>query len=124
MSVAETYDVLFAAIAAADFLILVWLLVTIALNLFVFFCSDRLSQSMNTVLQVLYTLFALFILGRWGIIASKVTDFLDSLRMEGESLPPQAISMVFGLLGLLFLLAFSLITIFYLRSRLRRTRVI
>lgn len=124
MSVSETYGVLFAAIGAADFLLVIWLAVTIALNTFVFFCSERIEQGVYKCLQALYLLFAIFIIGRWGVVVSKVTELIDSLRDAGESLPPASITAFFGLAGLIFVIAFSAVTLRYLRSGIRKTRVI
>ncbi len=124
MSVSETYVVMFAAVSAGNFLLAMWLAATIALNALIFFNSDRIEKTVNNCLQALYLLFSIFIIGRWVIIASTVTEFLDSLREAGETLPPGSLTMVFELAGLAFMVGFSLVTILYLRSGLRRTRVI
>ena len=124
MSVSETYLVLFAAIDAADFLLVIWLSVTILLNLLILFHPERITRILNTLLIALYTLFSVFIIGRWGVIVSKVMDMLSSLREAGETLPPQILTSVLGLAGLVFLLGLYLLTIQHLRSRRSRVRVI
>ena len=124
MSVAETYLALFAAIDAADFLLVIWLTVTLLLNALILFHPERITRSMNTLLITLYVLFSVFIIGRWGVIVARVMEFLNSLREAGEALPPQSLSMVFGLAGVLFLLGFSVITLQHLRSKRGRVRVI
>jgi uncharacterized membrane protein len=124
MSVSETYLVMFAAIDAADFLLLIWLSVTLLLNFLLVFHPERITRTMNSYLLALYALFAVFIIGRWGVIVSKVMDMLAALREAGESLPPQALSMTFGLAGVVFLMGFTLLTLQHLRSRRSRVRVI
>lgn len=124
MSVSETYLVMFAAIDAADFLMLIWLSVTLLLNFFLIFHPERITRNMNSYLLALYALFAVFIIGRWGVIVVKVMDMLAALREAGESLPPQALSMTFGLAGVAFLIGFTLLTLQHLRTRRSRVRVI
>lgn len=124
MSVSETYLVTFAAASAADFLLAMWLAITIALNALVFFYLERIEQTVNNCLQALYVLFSIFIIGRWGIIVSKVTELLESLHKSGETLPPGSLSMLFGLVGVMFMVSFSIATILYLRSGRKRTRII
>ncbi|MDA0926665.1 MAG: hypothetical protein O2861_01145 [Proteobacteria bacterium] len=124
MSVSETYLVMFAAIEAADFLLVIWLAVTLLLNFILIFHPERVTRTMNSYLLALYSLFALFVIGRWGVLVSKVMDMLAALRDAGESLPPQSLTMTFGLAGVVFLLGFTCLTLQHLRSRRGRTRVI
>ena len=124
MSVSETYLVLFAAIEAADLLLVIWLAVTLLLNLLILFHPERITRTINSVLIALYSLFSVFIIGRWGVIVAKVMDLLTALRETGEALPPQALTSVFGLAGLVFLLGFVGLTIQHLRSRRSHIRVI
>jgi len=122
--VSETYLVMFAAIEAADFPLLIWLSVTVLLNYFLVFHPERVTRTMNSYLLALYLLFVVFIIGRWGLIASKVMDMLAGLRAAGEFLPPRSLSMSFGLAGVGFVLGFTLLTLQHLRSRRSRLRVI
>lgn len=124
MSVSETYLVMFAAIEAADSLLLIWLSVTVLLNYFLVFQPERATRTMNSYLLALYLLFVVFIIGRWGLIASKILDMLAGLREAGEVLPPRSLSMSFGLAGAGFVLGFTLLTLQHLRSRRSRVRVI
>lgn len=124
MSVSETYLVMFAAIEAADFLLLIWLAVTLLLNSLLVFHPERVTRPMNNCLLALYSLFAVFVVGRWGVIVGKVMDLLAALREAGESLPAQGLSLTFGLAGVLFLLGFTVLTLQHLRSRRSRVRVI
>ena len=124
MTVAETYLVLFAALGTADTLFFGWLLVTALVCGLVIFKADSLTRVMSNWLLVLYGLFAVVVIGRWGIVLTKVLDLLDALRELGESLPAQQISMVFGIAAIALFFLGSGVTIRLILGKRSRVRVI
>ena len=124
MTIAEIYLVLFSALGTADTLFLGWVVVSVAACTAVIFFSDRFTRVMSNWLLTLYLLFCVVMVGRWGIVLSKVLDLLAMLREQGESLPAPQISMIFGLATIAVYFIGSVVTARLILARRSRIRVI
>lgn len=124
MTVAETYLVFFAAIDTADSLFVIWLAGTLIVNAAVYFLADKTTQSINTWILILYGLFAVALLGRWGVTLNKVMDLAQSLRDHGESLPASGVTATLGVAMAVLCILSSAITLSHLWSRRRKVRII
>lgn len=124
MTLADTYLVFFAAVNTADMLFAIWLGGTIVVYGAMHYQGDKLSNSISTLVLLVYSLFAIPLIVRWVIALNKIIEFADLLREQGEAMPPAQVSAVIGFGSLLFVILLTLFTLRQIWSRRRKVRVI
>jgi hypothetical protein len=111
-------DLIYSAIAFGVYLFEIWLTVTFAAILAIYFTRDHISSFMRVLLIALYTGTAILLTGRWCVAMIHVLHYMNELTGGGmEPFPtPQPFGLIMGFLHLTMFLAGSVATIYFMKT--------
>ena len=112
------YNLIYSALSFADTLFQVWLTVTFAAILAIYFTRSEISQWMRHLLIALYTGAAIVLTGRWAAGMIHVLEYQELLREAGfPPFPtPPTLGTAMGVLHFLMFVVGSLATVYFMFS--------
>ena len=118
MTQESLYNLIYSALEFGDNLFELWLTVTFAAILAVYFSRDHISLFMRNLLMALYAGTAVVLMGRWGLAMLHILHYMDELKIAGLApFPtPQPFGEILGILHLTMFVGGSLGTIYFMHS--------
>jgi hypothetical protein len=112
------YNLCYSAISFGDSLFELWLTITFAAILAIFFASERITPFMRRLLLALYGGTALLLTGRWVVAMTHVLTYQRMLRDAGfEAFPsPIRTRSPLGVLHFLMFAVGSVATLYFMHS--------
>jgi len=112
------FNLTYSAIALGDSLFELWLTVTFAAILAVYFSSSRMTTFMRRLLLGLYFAASLLLTGRWVVAMLHFLTYRDMLAMQGfaEFPSPQPLGIILGTLHFATLVLGTAGTLYFMRS--------
>lgn len=112
------YNLIYSAMDLGDNLFELWLTVTFAAILAIYFSRDDISPFMRKLLIALYSGTALLLTGRWNVAMMHIMHYMDELKKTGlEPFPtPMPLGLIMGYLHAAMFIGGSLATIYFMYS--------
>ena len=111
------YNLLYSAIDFGDSLFELWLTITFAAILAVYFSSDRISRFMRILLISLYSASSILLTGRWVVAMIHYAHYQDVILTSGfAAYPTPPFAAVFGVLHFLLYVLGSVGTVYFMLS--------
>ena len=111
------YNLIYSAIDFGDSLFELWLTITFAAILAVYFSSERISSFMRRLLIALYAVSSILLTGRWVVAMIHYVHYQDLILASGfDAFPTPAMARIFGVLHFLLYAFGSVGTVYFMRS--------
>ena len=112
------YDLIYSAISHGDNLFELWITVTFAAILAVYFTRNHISSFMRLLLMALYSGTAILLTGRWCVAMIHFLRYMEELEAAGlEPFPtPQPFGTVMAFLHLAMFVIGSFATIYFMKT--------
>jgi hypothetical protein len=111
------YNLIYSAIDFGDSLFELWLTITFAAILAVYFSSERISKYMRQLLVALYAASAVLLTGRWVVAMIHYAHYQDVIIASGLApFPTPAFAQAFAVIHFLLYILGSLATVYFMMS--------